>query len=186
MARTYTQLNRELGSRIRARREALGISREALAERLDVTPHYLGEVERGSTGLALPTYKRVCEVLGVQDSFLLFGEQVPVQASAEEIRNFLSGVSPCLYPRLMASLRSQIELIEAAERLGTESVYSAPPSKTGETPSRTAGTAILVLSAPKMAANFPKLCRGVAKPAILSYNRSAWKASKELLFCFPS
>ena len=44
MARTYTQLNRELGSRIRARREALGISREALAERLDVTPHYLGEV----------------------------------------------------------------------------------------------------------------------------------------------
>lgn len=74
MARTYTQLNRELGSRIRARREALGISREALAERLDVTPHYLGEVERGSTGLALPTYKRVCEVLGVQDSFLLFGE----------------------------------------------------------------------------------------------------------------
>ena len=47
MARTYTQLNRELGSRIRARREALGISRETLAERLDVTPHYLGEVERG-------------------------------------------------------------------------------------------------------------------------------------------
>lgn len=122
MARTYTQLNRELGSRIRARREALEISRETLAERLDVTPHYLGEVERGSTGLALPTYKRVCEVLGVQDGFLLFGEQAPAQASAEEIRNFLSGVSPCLYPRLMASLRSQIELIEAAERLGTESV----------------------------------------------------------------
>lgn len=122
MARTYTQLNRELGSRIRARREALGISREALAERLDVTPHYLGEVERGSTGLALPTYKRVCEVLGVQDSFLLFGEQAPARASAEEIRNFLSSVSPSLYPRLMASLRSQIELIEAAERLGTESV----------------------------------------------------------------
>lgn len=94
MARTYTQLNRELGSRIRARREALGISRETLAERLDVTPHYLGEVERGSTGLALPTYKRVCEVLGVQDGFLLFGEQAPAQASAEEIRNFLSGVSP--------------------------------------------------------------------------------------------
>ena len=79
-------------------------------------------MERGSTGLALPTYKRVCEVLGVQDGFLLFGEQAPARASAEEIRNFLSGVSPCLYPRLMASLRSQIELIEAAERLGTESV----------------------------------------------------------------
>ena len=61
-------------------------------------------------------------MLGVQDSFLLFGEQVPAQASAEEIRNFLSGVSPSLYPRLTASLRSQIELIEAAERLGTESV----------------------------------------------------------------
>ena len=101
---------------------SLGISRETLAERLDVTPHYLGEVERGSTGLALPTYKRVCEVLGVQDSFLLFGEQAPARASAEEIRNFLSGVSPCLYPRLTASLRSQIELIEVAERLGTESV----------------------------------------------------------------
>ena len=159
MARTYTQLNQEIGSRVRARREALGISRETLAERLDVTPHYLGEVERGSTGLALPTYKRVCEVLGVQDSFLLFGEQAPARASAEEIRNFLSGVSPCLYPRLMASLRSQIELIEAAERWAQNQYNPLPPSKQAKRVPD-CRDAFLVLSAPKFAANSPKLCRG--------------------------
>ena len=98
MARTYTQLNRELGSRIRARREALGISREALAERLDVTPHYLGEVERGSTGLALPTYKRVCEVLGVQDGFLLFGEQAPARASVRRFETFSPASPPASIP----------------------------------------------------------------------------------------
>lgn len=98
MARTYTQLNRELGSRIRARREALGISREALAERLDVTPHYLGEVERGSTGLALPTYKRVCEVLGVQDGFLLFGEQAPARAPRRRSETFSPASLPASIP----------------------------------------------------------------------------------------
>ena len=184
MARTYTQLNRELGSRIRARREALGISREALAERLDVTPHYLGEVERGSTGLALPTYKRVCEVLGVRTAFFcLESSSRPGLRGGDS--KLLSGVSPCLYPRLMASLRSQIELIEAAERWVQNQYNPLPRRKQAKrVPDCRDGVFSPISS--QICRNLPKLCRGVAKPAILSYNRSAWKASKELLFCFPS
>ena len=98
MARTYTQLNRELGSRIRARREALGISREALAERLDVTPHYLGEVERGSTGLALPTYKRVCEVLGVRTAFFCLESRLPPRPPRRRSETFSPASPPASIP----------------------------------------------------------------------------------------
>jgi len=41
-----------LGSRIRARREALGWSQAKLAEVIDLTPNYVGSLERGQ---ALPT-----------------------------------------------------------------------------------------------------------------------------------
>ena len=122
MARTYTQLNKEIGARIRVRREALHMSREALAERVNVTPHSLGEMERGSIGMALPTYKRICEVLGVHDGYLLWGERAAAQHSAEEICNYLSGVSPELHPYLIETLRSQIALIEAAEKNGATPV----------------------------------------------------------------
>ena len=89
MARTYTQLNKELGARIRARREALHMTREVLAERINVTPHSLGEMERGSIGMALTTYKQICEVLGIHDGYLLWGDRLAAQASAEEITNRL-------------------------------------------------------------------------------------------------
>lgn len=116
MARIYTQLNKDLGARIRTKREALHLSRETLAERINVTPHYLGEVERGSIGMSLPTYKRVCEILGVHDGFLLWGDRTCAHASAEEITNLLAGVSPEFYPYLLTTLRDQIALIEAVEK----------------------------------------------------------------------
>ena len=122
MARTYTQLNKELGARIHARREALHMTREVLAERINVTPHSLGEMERGSIGMALTTYKQICEVLGIHDGYLLWGDRLAAQASAEEITNFLAGISPELHPYLIASLRSQIELIQAVQKGTSESV----------------------------------------------------------------
>ena len=122
MARTYTQLNKELGARIRARREALHMTREVLAERINVTPHSLGEMERGSIGMALTTYKQICEVFGIHDGYLLWGDRLAAQASAEEITNFLAGISPELHPYLIASLRSQIELIQAVQKGTSESV----------------------------------------------------------------
>ena len=122
MARTYTQLNKELGARIRARREALHMTRAVLAERINVTPHSLGEMERGSIGMALTTYKQICEVLGIHDGYLLWGDRLAAQASAEEITNFLAGISPELHPYLIASLRSQIELIQAVQKGTSESV----------------------------------------------------------------
>lgn len=98
------------------------MTREVLAERINVTPHSLGEMERGSIGMALTTYKQICEVLGIHDGYLLWGDRLAAQASAEEITNFLAGISPELHPYLIASLRSQIELIQAVQKGTSESV----------------------------------------------------------------
>ncbi len=60
-----------LGARLRARREALGLSQAELAERVDISANYVGVLERG---LKLPTLDKLfalAKALGVPASELL-------------------------------------------------------------------------------------------------------------------
>lgn len=45
----------EIGSRIREQREYLGLSREAFAEKIGVTPKFCSDIELGLKGMSLPT-----------------------------------------------------------------------------------------------------------------------------------
>lgn len=49
----------ELGSRIREKRKALGLTQEALAARAEIDRSYIGGVERGERNL---TFTMLCEV----------------------------------------------------------------------------------------------------------------------------
>ena len=53
------------GSRIRSIREAAGLSRETLAERADINPNYLGEIERGEKWPSLEVIERLASALAV-------------------------------------------------------------------------------------------------------------------------
>lgn len=64
----------EMGHRIRQRREYLGLSREVLAEKLDVSPQFIADVEYGNKGLSLKNFYALCQVLGVPSDFILSGE----------------------------------------------------------------------------------------------------------------
>ena len=54
-----------MGLRIRDRRKRAGMSQEQLAERADLSPKYLGEVERGCVNISLDSVSRVCKALAV-------------------------------------------------------------------------------------------------------------------------
>ena len=58
----------EIGSRIREQREYLGLSREAFAEKIGVTPKFCSDIELGLKGMSLPTLCKISKVL-------LFGEK---------------------------------------------------------------------------------------------------------------
>jgi transcriptional regulator with XRE-family HTH domain len=64
-------LQRAVGRRLRAHREARGLSQEAFAEVLGVHRTYMGAVERGERNLTLKTVERMAERIGVEPLSLL-------------------------------------------------------------------------------------------------------------------
>ena len=52
-----------IGKRIRARRHALGMSQEALAERAGLHYTYIGQIERGEKNASIETMLKLCAAL---------------------------------------------------------------------------------------------------------------------------
>lgn len=49
------------------------MTQEKFAERIDVSPRYVSDLERGVGGVSVSTLKRICTVLGVSSDQILFG-----------------------------------------------------------------------------------------------------------------
>ena len=64
---------KRFGKNIRDRREALGLSQEALAEKADLDRTYIGGVERGERNATLQTTLRLAKALGVRAAELCEG-----------------------------------------------------------------------------------------------------------------
>jgi len=59
------ELYKQIGLRIRDAREKLGLTQEKLAERADLHPSYIGQIERGTKKASIQTYKRIADALNV-------------------------------------------------------------------------------------------------------------------------
>ncbi len=71
--REKKEINIQIGEQIRIARENVKLTQEQFAERIDVSPQYISDLERGVVGISLPTLKRACVVLGVSSDQILFG-----------------------------------------------------------------------------------------------------------------
>ena len=87
-----------MGQRIREHRKKKGLTQEQLAELIDISPSFMGHIERGSRISSLDTVMRLCEVLEVMPNDLLaddaFFEKlaVPEQISVSP-RKLLNGIA---------------------------------------------------------------------------------------------
>lgn len=68
---TNTDINVTLGKRVKEIRLQNNITREALAESIDVSSRFLADVESGKVGISLSTLKNICKFLGVSSDYLL-------------------------------------------------------------------------------------------------------------------
>ena len=73
--RKKKEINIQIGEQVRIAREQAKLTQEILAERIDVSPQYISDLERGVVGIALPTLKKLCTSLGVSSDQILFGIQ---------------------------------------------------------------------------------------------------------------
>ena len=60
-----------LGNRIRQERQSLRLTLEQLAEKIDKTGNYLGQIERGDRKLSLETLADIANALGTSIDYLL-------------------------------------------------------------------------------------------------------------------
>ena len=81
----------EVGNRIRIQRQYFDMSREKLAELLDLSPYFVGQVERGERKMSISTLIKVSQRLHISIDYLIFGKQNIT--STNELYSLLNGCS---------------------------------------------------------------------------------------------
>ena len=64
---------KQMGQRILARRKALGLTQDDLAEMIGVTPPMISNLEQGKKAIRPDNLAKVCKALGVSSDFVLYG-----------------------------------------------------------------------------------------------------------------
>ncbi|MGH9089885.1 MAG: helix-turn-helix domain-containing protein [Acidimicrobiales bacterium] len=81
MAQPISQAAGALGERVRERRQALGLSQEALADVTGVHWTFLGQVERGQRNLSFHNLLKLAAGLDVDPAELVRGLRPPAERS---------------------------------------------------------------------------------------------------------
>lgn len=82
-----------IGKRIKAERQKNGLTQEALAERLDVSTHYIYELERGLKAMSVPVLMQMAQTLHVSTDSLLFGDARTFQ-NADRLASLTRDIGP--------------------------------------------------------------------------------------------
>ena len=75
----------EMARRVRERRENLKMSREELAERIDVSPQFVAEIEYGKKGVSTKTLYLLSQALNTSGDYLLDGMVCEVDKNNSEL-----------------------------------------------------------------------------------------------------
>lgn len=108
--------NVEIGRRVRAARARRGLTREELAEQLDLSTLFLSYIECGQKGMSLPTFANLCRVLNVSADELLFGPENAVQRS--DAHRLLERMDPEYLPLAAGALALVGQAAETGEKKG--------------------------------------------------------------------
>lgn len=66
--------NEAIGHRLREEREKLELTREKFAEIVDLSPLYIGQLERGERQMSLNVLVKISKVLHITTDYLIYGE----------------------------------------------------------------------------------------------------------------
>lgn len=96
----------KLGKKIRKERQRLSLTQEKLAERLDISESFLGQIERAETKLSIETLIKIASELNVSTDYLLMDSinSEPI-AALNEIELMLSTKSPEQLKALLKIIR---------------------------------------------------------------------------------
>lgn len=102
-----TEEAKAIGQRIRGLREQERMTRETLAEKVDVTVGYLADVERGDAGISTKTLMQLCILLHSSSDYILFGGR-----SRPSLNERVSALPPDIIDLIDDLVVDQIRLYE--------------------------------------------------------------------------
>ena len=81
----------QIGKRVRSRREALGLTREQLAEQSQLSVNFLADIETGKKNMTTNSLYKVAQALNLSTDYILFGEEG--EANKTQLENMLASLS---------------------------------------------------------------------------------------------
>jgi transcriptional regulator with XRE-family HTH domain len=105
-------LHREIGRRVRASRQAAGISQEELASRIEMSVETVSNIERGVAPTRVATLAEIAAALGVELAALV-GDPLPAKREhplVEELVQLLAGAEPRVLQAVLDQARISMGL----------------------------------------------------------------------------
>jgi transcriptional regulator with XRE-family HTH domain len=82
----------EIGNRIRIERENFDMTREKLSELVNLSPYFLGQIERGERKMSINTLIKISECLHISIDYLFF-DHVNVNSNNNVLHSLISRCS---------------------------------------------------------------------------------------------
>ena len=82
-----------IGNRIKQCRKHRKFTQEALAETLNVSPHYIYEIERGSKAMSLKILVALAETLELSTDYILFGSNSESTSNVDDFDDLIKSLS---------------------------------------------------------------------------------------------
>lgn len=99
---------KDIGLRVRSLREANDYTRDAFAEKIDISTKFLYEIEMGKKGFSVEILYKISKALCVSNDYLLTGNEI--QKVPEKIVDILEGFTPNQLSRVHVILKTMQEL----------------------------------------------------------------------------
>lgn len=97
------------GARIQSKRRALRLTQEVVAERVDLSPRMIADIERGASGMSIESMMRICNVLKVTPNDILIPnaqeDNEELQWLINALRNSSEDTRACAIDIVRAYLR---------------------------------------------------------------------------------
>lgn len=116
-----TATKKQIGSRLREKREQAGYSREKLAELCSLSPRFIANIEFGDATFSLDSLLTMCRALSCTSDELLFGtaRQPGVWA---DTTNMIQNLDETYHSAVHKAVQGLVEALLAAERNGSSSL----------------------------------------------------------------
>lgn len=99
-----------MGQRIRTKRMEMGLTQEKLAEKVEISPSHIGEIERGTSICSLAVIVNIAAVLGLNLDTLIKGINDENASNAfSEILDSLSKDNQKLYIKLCENIADTLK-----------------------------------------------------------------------------